>query len=90
MNAYENARVEVYYVKSAVGEYKKTYRYTELPRHDALKQSGCLEDCMGGNIVEGPVVFFPTWYGSKHEVAGAKLSRVHLGQRAPGEKSHSS
>ena len=35
----------------------KTYRNMELPRHNALMPSRCPEDCMGGDIVEGPVVF---------------------------------
>ena len=30
----------------------------KLPRHNALSPSRCPEDCMGGDIVEGPVVFY--------------------------------
>jgi len=57
MDAYENAAVEMYYAESAVGKNKKTYRNKKLPRHSALMPSRCPEDSMGGDIVEGPVVF---------------------------------
>ncbi len=57
MNAYENAAVKLYYAESAVVKNDKTYRNMELPRHNALTPSRCPEDCIGGDIVEGPVVF---------------------------------
>jgi len=63
-----NARSTAAFVKSAVVEYKKTYRNMELPRQVALKPSRCLEDCLGGDIVGGPVVFLQgiaTRYGSR-------------------------
>ena len=66
------------YVKSAVGEDKKTYRNMELPRHSALMPSRCPEDSMGGDIVEGPVVFlarpFPrgTEAGARSRQASAR------------------
>ena len=57
MTTYEKAAVELCYAESAVVKNKKTYRNMELPRHSALMPSRCPEDSMGGNIVEGPVVF---------------------------------
>ena len=80
MNAYENAAVELYYAESAVVKNDKTYRNRELPQQNALKPSRCPEDSMGGDIVEGPVVFlagpFPrgTEVGARPRQASARGS----------------
>jgi len=71
MYAYKNAAVELYYAESARVENKKTYRNTELPRHSALMPSRCPEDSMGGDIVEGPVVF-PSQAFPRGTEAGAR------------------
>ena len=72
MNAYENAAVELYYAESSSGENdKKTYRNMELPQHSALMPSRCPEDSMGGDIVEGPVVF-PSRASPRGTEAGAR------------------
>ena len=56
-NTYEKSAVELYDVKTTVGKKYKTIRNEELPQHRALSQSSHPEDSMGGDIVEGPVVF---------------------------------
>ena len=77
---------ELYYAKSAVGENYKTYRNMELPRHRALMPSRCPEDCMGGDIVEGPVVFLagPSHVVRKQERGPGKLalelSLIHISE----------
>ena len=55
--AEEQAAMRNYYVKSTAGKQYKTTRNMELPRHRALITLRCPEDSMGGDIVEGPVVF---------------------------------
>ena len=77
MNTYENAAVELCYAESATVENDKMYRNMELLRHSALMPSRCPEDSMGGDIVEGPVVF----------LAGP-LHVVQKQERGPGKLAH--
>ena len=91
MQAEEHCAEELYYVMSAAGENHKTNRNMELPQHKALRKSSHPEDSMGGDLVEYPVVFssaISTWDGNEHEVATAKLSRVHLCLSSPRGRSH--
>ena len=66
-NTYEKSAVELCYVKTAVRKQYERIRNEELLQHRALSKSRHPEDSMGGDIVEGPVVF-PLWnttrYGS--------------------------